>query len=110
MALNQRYTHNKHIALTATSDVESGDPVVIGAYAGVAKTSAQEGEKVTIWLDGSYDLTVSGSLDEGDVVYYDGGSLSNSDGSPFGIANGAKSGGPGEVEVAPFGRVIPSGS
>lgn len=69
MAKNQRYTHGKHIALTATEAVESGGPVKIGQVVGVAQTKAATGEKVTIWLDGSYDLTVTGSLTEGQAVH-----------------------------------------
>ena len=69
MAKNQRYTHNRHIALPADKAVESGAPVKIGQYVGVAQTKAAVGEKVTVWLDGSYDVPVTGAVTEGGIVY-----------------------------------------
>lgn len=109
MAKNQRYTHNKHIALTATAAVASGAPVKIGQYVGVAKTTAAVGEKVTIWLDGSYDVSVTGALTEGQEVYIkasDNTLTATASGNfPFGVANVAKATGAGITEVAPFGKI-----
>lgn len=108
MARNQRYTHNKHIALTADKAVESGAPVKIGQYVGVAQTKAAVGEKVTVWLDGSYDVTVTGATSEGAIVYIktDNTLTTTTTGAfPFGVANAAKTAAAGIVEVAPFGKI-----
>lgn len=109
MAKNQRYTHNRHIALTADKAVESGSPVKIGQYVGVAQTKAAVGEKVTVWLDGSYDVTVSGAVSEAGIVYIkasDNTLTATATGNyPFGVANAAKATGSGVVEVAPFGKI-----
>lgn len=108
MAKNQRYTHGKHIALTAIADVVSGAPVKIGQYVGVAQTSAKNGEKVTIWLDGSYDVPVTGVTTEGAIVYItpaDALVVTATGNYPFGIANAAKTAALAPVEVAPFGKI-----
>ncbi|MDI3330697.1 MAG: DUF2190 family protein [Micrococcus sp.] len=107
MAKNQRYTHFEHIALTADKDYASGDPVRIGAIAGVAQTAAAAGEKVTVWLDGSYDIPVAGALTEGQTVYINGsGTLTATatGNNPFGVAVVAKGTGTAPSEVAPFGH------
>lgn len=108
MAKNQRYTHNKHIALTADKAIESGSPVKIGQYVGVAQTKAAVGEKVTVWLDGSYDVTVTGAVSEAGIVYIKADNTLTATASgnyPFGVANAAKAAGSGVVEVAPFGKI-----
>ncbi|GAA5229259.1 DUF2190 family protein [Arthrobacter cryoconiti] len=109
MATNQRYSHNKHIALTATKAVESGAPVKIGQYVGVAQTKAAIGEKVTIWLNGSYDVPVTGVTTEGAIVYIKASdnslSVTAAGSFPFGVANAAKTATLGPVEVAPFGKI-----
>ena len=108
MAQNQRYTHNKHIALTAPADITSGDPVSIGCYRGVAQTTAKQGDRVTIWLTGSYTLPVTGAAKEGDAVYLKSGKLSTTAGGDFfGVSNGVKQTGEGDLEVAPAGIVTP---
>lgn len=109
MALNQRYTHNQHIALTAPADITSGDPVSVGCYRGVAQTTAKQGDRVTIWLTGSYVLPVTGTAKEGDPVYIKSGKLSTaaSGGEFFGVSNGTKQSGEGDLEVAPAGIVTP---
>ena len=108
MALNQRYTHNKHIALTAPADITSGDPVSIGCYRGVAQTIAKQGDRVTVWLTGSYVLPVTGAAKEGDPVYIKSGKLSTTAGGEFfGVSNGVKQTGEGDLEVAPAGIVTP---
>ncbi|MGQ7788196.1 capsid cement protein [Nesterenkonia sp. K-15-9-6] len=110
MATNQRYgPRADHIALTATEAVSSGDPVVIGAVAGVAKIDAAAGDRVTVWTVGSYDLTVDGAASEGDVVFYDAGALNTSGaGVPFGVSLGEKPAGEDTLEVRPFGFVAPA--
>lgn len=109
MATNQRYARGEYIALTADQAYASGDPVVIGPVAGVAKIDATEGEKVTIWLVGSYDFTVTGAAAEGDVVYLGGSGLTmTANSTPFGVALGSKGSGSGDLEVAPFGYVTPA--
>ena len=108
MALNQRYTENKHIALTAPADITSGDPVSIGCYRGVAQTTAKQGDRVTVWLTGSYVLPVTGAAKEGDPVYLKSGKLSTTAGGEFfGVSNGVKQTGEGDLEVAPAGIVTP---
>lgn len=106
MAMNQRYSHFKHIAVTAPADVKSGDPVRVGAVAGVAKFDAAEGEPVTIWLDGSYDIEVTGALTQGQLVYIktDGTLTATATGNnPWGVAAVAKGTGTADAEVAPLG-------
>lgn len=109
MAKNQRYTHNLHISVVAPRAVKSGDPVVVGAYAGVAKFDAKSGEKVTIWLDGSYMIPVDGAVTAYGLVYAktDGTLTSTATGNRvFGIANEAKAAATvAPVEVAPLGRL-----
>lgn len=109
MAKNQRYTHNHHIALTALKDVKSGDPVKIGQYVGVVKFDAKAGERVTVWLDGSYDVPVTGAVTEGQMVYIkasDNTLTATASGNfPFGVANTAKPAGAGTAEVAPLGKL-----
>ena len=86
MAKNQLYPQARHIAVAAPNAIESGDPVIIGGLAGVAQTTAQAGETVTVWLDGSYRLPVAGRSKTGDIVYLDGKTLSVA--SNFGPAFG----------------------
>ena len=69
MAMNQRYTHFDHIALTVPDGVKSGQPVRVGAIAGVAQIDRQPDGKATVWLDGSHMIDVAGALTEGQVVY-----------------------------------------
>lgn len=111
MAKNQRYTHAKHIALTATKAIASGDPVLIGGFAGVALIAAAIGEKVTVWLDGSYDLTVTGAATEGQVVYITSAgalTMTATGNTPFGLAINSKGTGSGVLEVAPLGKTVPT--
>lgn len=111
MAKNQLYTHNDHIAITADKDYKSGDPVVIGQYAGVAQIDAKKGAKVTIWLDGSWNLDVAGAVTVGQPVYLksDGTLTATASGSKlFGIANADKPTGTGPAEIAPYGKLAPT--
>lgn len=110
MALNQRYPRFEHIALEAPRDIESGDPVRIGQVAGVAQTSAAEGERVTVWLNGSYLLEVTGAVTEGQAVYLNtNNTLTATAGDTFfGVAVRAKGTGTAEVEVAPAGIITPT--
>lgn len=110
MAKNQLYTHNDHIAITADKDYKSGQPVIIGQYAGVAQIDAKKGERVTIWLDGSWNLPVSGALTVGQAVYLKGDTLTGTaaGGKLFGIANTEKGSGDGTAEVAPYGKLAPT--
>ena len=110
MALNQRYPRFEHIAFTAPRDIASGDPVRIGQIAGVAQTSAKEGEKVTIWLNGSYTLEVTGALTEGQAVYLTASNTltATANDTFFGVAVRAKGSGAGDAEVAPAGIITPT--
>ena len=110
MALNQKYTHNDHIALTADKTYKSGDPVAIGAYRGVAQTAAEKGERVTVWLNGSYMLPTTGAAKEGDPIYLTsaGKLTATATGNTFfGVSNGTKGSGDGDLEIAPAGIVAP---
>lgn len=106
---NQRYTENRHIALTADKAVESGAPVKIGQYVGVALNKAAVGEKVTVWLDGSYDVPVTGAVTEGGIVYIKASdntlTATRTGNFEFGVANAAKGTGTAALEVAPFGKI-----
>lgn len=107
MAQNQRYTNALHITVTAPYDVESGAPVRVGSICGVAQTKAASGEKVTIWLDGSWDVEVTGALaSEGLPVYITAAGKLNATATgnyQFGVALGTKAAAAGPVEVAPLG-------
>lgn len=110
MAKNQLYPENKHIAIVADQDYVSGQPVAIGAYRGVVLVDAVAGDKVTVWLNGSYKIDVAGVLTVGQVVYLTaGGTLSATVGAnAWGVANVAKATGTAPVEVAPFGMIQPA--
>lgn len=108
MAKNQRYTEAKHIAIPAPRDVQSGDPVQTGNIAGVALIDAEKGEKVTVWLDGSWMLPVGQAVKVGQQVNIStAGKLTTGSGAPFGVAleETAES---GDAEIAPFGLVAAS--
>jgi predicted RecA/RadA family phage recombinase len=107
MAKNQKYTNALHIKLTAPYDVASGDPVRIGSVCGIAQTTAAAGEKVTVWLDGSHVINVTGATAEGDPVYITPTGAVNRTATGnylFGVALEAKAATTnGPVEVAPIG-------
>lgn len=85
MAKNQLYPQARHIAVTAPFDIDSGDAVIIGGLAGVAQTSAGEGETVTLWLDGSYEFPVFGGTPKaGEIVCIYVGEELDDDGNYFG--------------------------
>lgn len=107
MAMNQRYSHFDHIKLPVPEGTVSGDPVRVGAIAGVAKVDRRADGTATVWLDGSHDFTVTGALTAGQVVYITtAGALTATAGTnyPFGVAAVAKGTGEGIAEVAPFGH------
>lgn len=109
MAMNQRYTHFEHITLTADRDIEPGEAVRIGQVAGVSKTQAAKGERVTVWLDGSYDIEVEGALTQGQAVYIAAdGALAATGDTFWGVAATEKSDGTGIAEVAPAGIITPT--
>ena len=109
MAKNQKYPENKHIALTADKAYKSGQAVAIGAYRGVAIIDAEQGDRVTVWLDGSWEIDVTGALTEGQVVYLGSSGLTaTANDTPWGVSNQAKATGTGPAEVAPFGMIAPS--
>lgn len=108
MATNQRYTNALHISVTAPYDVASGAPVRVGSICGVAQIDAKAGEKVTIWLDGSWDVPVTGAIaSEGLPVYITAAGALNVTATGnyrFGTALTTKAGATiGTVEVAPIG-------
>jgi len=107
MAKNQRYTNALHISVPAPRDVKSGDPVRVGNICGVAQIDAKSGQKVTVWLDGSYDLPVAGAIPSVGLPVYikpDGTLSATGTGNYlFGVALGTKAAATGPVEVAPIG-------
>lgn len=108
MAKNQRYTNALHISVTAPYDVASGAPVRVGSICGVAQGSAKAGERVTIWLDGSHDLQVTGAVaSEGLPVFITAAGALNVTAAGnfrFGTSLTTKAGATiGTVEVAPIG-------
>ena len=85
----------------------AGQPVRVGAVAGVAQIDRQPDGKATVWLDGSHMIDVAGALTEGQVVYIksDRTLTATATGNfPFGVAVTAKGTGTGPAEVAPFGH------
>lgn len=112
MANNQRYSNALHISVTAPRDVLSGEPVQVGQINGVAQTSAKSGEKVTIWLDASWDIEVTGALaTEGLPVYItSAGKLdaSATGNKPWGVALSTKTATAAPAEVVPLGYATPA--
>lgn len=112
MALNQRYTNAQHISIPAPYDVEAGAPLQAGHIAGVAQQNATAGEQVTVWLDGSWDIPVSGSISgPGATVYItETGELTASavDATPWGTALATKLGSQAPLEVVPLGYLAPA--
>ena len=107
MAQNQRYTHHDHIALPVPEGVKSGEPVRVGAYAGVALIDRLPDGTATVWLDGSWEIPVTGTVNPGDLVYIktDRTLTATAAGNhPWGTAVVAKGTGTAPVEVAPFGH------
>jgi predicted RecA/RadA family phage recombinase len=104
---NQRYTNALHIAVTFPYDRKAGEPVRVGSICGTAVNDTKSGERGTVWLDGSYDLTVTGALaTEGLPVYITNAGALNTTATGnylFGIALGTKAAAAGPVEVAPIG-------
>ena len=56
MAKNMKYENALHISVEAPYDVESGGAVAVGLIRGVAIFTAKAGERVTVWLDGSWEI------------------------------------------------------
>lgn len=109
MAKNQRYPEAKHITLPLPYDREPGEAVQVGAFNGIALNGGTEGEKVTVWLDGSWDVPVTTAASPGDVIGIDDeGVLAVGTGTPWGIAIGATTAA-GTVEAAPYGKTTPAG-
>jgi len=105
---NQRYTNAKHIEVTFPYARLSGEPVRVGSICGVAVADTANGARGVIWLDGSYDLQVTGAVaTEGLPIYITSAGALNVTASGnyrFGTSLTAKAGAPiGSVEVAPIG-------
>lgn len=108
MAKNRILPEARHIALTADKAYKSGDPVAIGQITGVAITDAENGAPLSVHTDGSWALTVTGALTQGQAVYItSAGKLTATKDSnkPYGVALKSKGSGEGLVEVAPYGYV-----
>jgi predicted RecA/RadA family phage recombinase len=105
---NQRYTNAKHIEVTFPYAREAGEPVRVGSICGVAVNKTENGARGTIWLDGSYDLQVTGAVaSEGLPVYITAAGALNVTATGnyrFGTSLSTKAGATiGAVEVAPIG-------
>ena len=107
MAKNQRMPKALHISVPAPYAVTSGAPVRVGSICGVAQIDAANGADVTVWLDGSHDVTVTGALATVGLPVYitPAGALNTTATGNYlwGIALGTKAAAAGPVEVAPIG-------
>ncbi len=107
MAKNGNKPHALHISLPVPAGVKSGDPVSVGNIRGVAQIDRDADGNSTLWLDGSWDLTVTGALATvGLPVYIKPDrtlSATAADGVLFGTALATKAAAAGVVEVAPIG-------
>lgn len=108
MAKNMKYENALHISVEAPYDVESGGAVAVGLIRGVAIFAAQAGERVTVWLDGSWEFELEAAVNEGDAIFINGeGKLATSGGEFFGVALETTSAA-GPAEVAPIGYASPA--
>ncbi len=92
--LESAITHPTH----SSGFVESGDPVVIGDFAGVALSSAAAAtDEIAVALEGVYEVSVTGTNGSnvavaiGDLLYISTAALvsKTTSGKVFGIAHGA---------------------
>lgn len=79
MAANEIFNKGNQIDVTLAS-VSSGDPVVAGQIPGVALNATDANGKVTMKMDGVFDLSVKGidgggnsAVAVGDIIYYTSG-------------------------------------
>ena len=112
MAQNQRYPNAQHITLPVPAGTKSGDPVQVGRISGVAQIDRQDDGNATVWLDGSWDIEVTGAVSNiGDPVYItsdrklDASAAGN---TPWGVALATKTAGAALLEVVPFGYTTPA--
>lgn len=110
MAKNQRYTESRHIALPLPYDRQPGEAIRVGGFCGTALNGGKSGEVSTVWLDGSYNVTVTGATTPGVTVYITPAGALNvtaAGNAAWGLALGTKAAAAGVVEVAPLGRTVP---
>lgn len=108
MATNGKYPNALHISLPAPYDVLSGAPVRVGSICGVAQIDAKAGEPVTVHLDRSWDVQVTGAVASvGLPIYITAAGALNTTATGnyrFGTALSTKAAATiGTVEVAPIG-------
>lgn len=108
MAKNGKYPNALHISVPAPYAVASGAPVRVGSICGVAQLDALSGAVVPVWLDGSWEVQVTGAVATvGLPVYITAAGALNTTAAGnylFGIALSTKAGATiGPVEVAPIG-------
>ena len=60
----------RQITVAAPKDVESGELVVVNNLVGVASTSSQKGETVTLTTQGVFKLPSTVKFDLGEEVYF----------------------------------------
>lgn len=112
MALNQRYPNALHIELPVPAGTKSGQPVQVGHISGVAQIDRQADGNATVWLDGSWDIEVTGAVaNVGDPVYITEDRKLNASptgNTPWGIALATKTAGAADLEVVPLGYTAPA--
>ena len=112
MALNQRYPNALHISIPVPEGVKSGEPVQVGNINGVAQIDREADGTATVWLDGSWDIEVTGALATVGLPVYitDERTLTATaaDGTPWGIALATKAAAAAPVEVVPLGYTTPA--
>ena len=106
MAKNQKLPKALHISGPVPSGVVSGQPVKVGQICGVSILDRDSNGESTIWLDGSWEVQVTGAAAFGDPIYItSAGALNRTATGNFiwGVALGSKAAAAGPLEVAPVG-------
>lgn len=68
--MSKQIQDGKRITMTATSDVKSGDAIVIGAgLVGIAASDAESGQLYALITEGVHPIEASGAIVKGDIVY-----------------------------------------
>lgn len=86
MATNEVFRYANRVTLNVGSGVKSGDPVKVGALAGVAQTDADEDGNASVWLEGAHTFPLASAVSQGDLVYIEGSTLSGAGDQVFGCA------------------------
>jgi predicted RecA/RadA family phage recombinase len=115
MARNEVYRDADRLSLPVPPGVKSGEPVLVGPLPGVAATDRDDvtGE-ATVWLDGAWDLDVTGAVaGYGLPVYITSAralTTTATGNKLFGHSLGTKGAGTGSLTVAVAQNVAVNGS